>query len=197
MNSVTKHDSDRLKLFKKCGYDIPKARNYVIAKARLKKGGSILEVGTGRGHMTTELARKGFELTSIDLNKKAQSIAKMHIKAIERDKLVTFKIMNAERLRYKVGSFDQVISVNFIHHAKDPIKCLKEMIRVMRNKLVIADINKEGERIMKKVHKIDGHDHPNSKISFKDMKIFLEKAGMKTSLYRDACQNILIGERED
>ena len=71
MDSVIRQDTDRLKLFKKYGYDIPKARNYIIAKAGLQKGSSILEVGTGRGHMATALARKGFKLTSIDLDKKA------------------------------------------------------------------------------------------------------------------------------
>ena len=57
--------------------------------------------------------------------------------------------MNAERLRYKPDYFSQVISVNFIHHAKNPARCLKEMMRVTKNKLIIADINKKGEWIIK------------------------------------------------
>ena len=47
-----------------------------------------------------------------------------------------------ERLKYKDNLFDYVISVNFIHHAKNPVKCLKEMIRVVKNKLIVADLNK-------------------------------------------------------
>jgi len=195
MDDVMRQDNDRLKLFKKYGYDIPKARSYIIAKAGLTKGSSMLEVGTGRGHMATALARKGFKLTSIDLDKKAQGVAKIHLKAIKRGKSVTLKIMNAEKLRYKDGSFDQVISVNFIHHAKNPVKCLKEMIRVARNKLIIADINKRGERIMERVHRLDGHDHALSKMSLREMEALLKKADMQVKTYKDTCQTVLIAKK--
>ena len=195
MDSVIRQDTDRLKLFKKYGYDIPKARSYIIAKAGLNKGGSILEVGTGRGHMATALARKGFKLTSIDLDKKAQGVAKIHLKEIKNGKSAILKIMNAERLRFKDDSFDQVVSVNFIHHAKNPAKCLKEMIRVARNRLIVADINKRGERIMEKVHRLDGHNHALSKMSLKEMEALLKNAGMQVKTYKDTCQSVLIAKK--
>lgn len=195
MNDVIRRDKERLKLFKKYGYDISKARSYIIAKAGLTKGGRMLEVGTGRGHMATALAQKGFKLISIDLDKKAQDVARIHLKAIKCAKLVTLKIMNAERLQYKPDYFSQVISVNFIHHAKNPIRCLKEMIRVTKNKLVIADINKKGERIMEKVHELDGHSHEVSKMSLKETEGLLKKMGMKARVYSDSCQTVLIATK--
>lgn len=195
MDNVIKHDMERLKLFKKYGYDIPRARNFIISKAKLIKGSSMLEVGTGKGHMAIALAKKGFKLISIDLDKKAQDVAKIHLKKIRLEKLVTLKIMNAERLQYKDDYFDSVISVNFIHHAKDPRRCLKEMIRVVKNKLVVVDINKRGERIMEKVHNLDGHSHEISKISFKGMEVLLKKLGMQVKIYRDICQTVLIAKK--
>jgi ubiquinone/menaquinone biosynthesis C-methylase UbiE len=195
VDPIIQKDRNRVKLFKKYGYDIPKARNFIISKAGLRKGGSILEIGTGRGHMATLLAKNGFKFVSIDLDRKAQGAARIHLKAMDRDKLVTLKIMDAEKLRYKDGFFDNVISVNFIHHAKDPIKCLKEMIRVTRNKLIVADINKRGERIMEKVHRLDGHSHEPSKISFKEMEALLKNEGMKVNVYKDNCQTVLIAKK--
>lgn len=195
MDPVIKQDNDRLKLFKKYGYDIPKARSYIIAKAGLNKSGNMLEIGTGRGHMATALARKGFHFTSIDLDKKAQGAAKIHLKTLKLGKSVKLEIMNAEKLRYKDGSFDHIISVNFIHHAKNPVRCLKEMIRVAKNKLVIADINKKGERIMEKVHRLDGHDHELSKISLKEMEALLKNAGMKVRTYKDKCQTVFVADK--
>ena len=124
MEDVLRRDKERLKLFKEYGYDISKARSYIIAKAGLTKDGRMLEVGTGRGHMATLLAKNGFKFVSIDLDRKAQYAAKLHLKTMNRDKLVTLKIMDAEKLRYKNGAFDNVISVNFIHHAKNPVRCL-------------------------------------------------------------------------
>ena len=195
MNNLVKHDQDRLRLLKKYGYDIPKIRNRIIAKARLTIGGTILEVGTGRGHMAVALARKGFKFVSIDLDKNGQEVAKTYLKMVKGGKSVNFKIMNAEKLRYKDGSFDYVISVDFIHHAKHPVKCLKEMIRVAKNMLVVADINKRGARIMEKVHRLNGHSHAPSKISLKGMEVLLKKSGMKVKVYRDAYHNIIIAKK--
>ena len=195
MDDMLKRDKERLKLFNKYGYDIPKARKFIISKAKLVKGGSMLEIGTGRGHMATLLAKNGFKFVSIDLDRKAQYAAKLHLKTMNRDKLVTLKIMDAEKLRYKDGSFDNVISVNFIHHAKNPVRCLKEMIRVAKNKLIIADINKRGEHIMEKVHGLDNHSHEVSKMSLQETEGLLKKTGLKVNVYRDSCQTVLIATK--
>jgi len=195
MNDLIKQDQNRLKLFKRYGYDIPKARNYIIKKAGLVKGGKMLEVGTGRGHLAVKLAQNGFKFISIDLDKRRQRVAKIHLNAIKRAKWATLKNMNAERLKYKDGYFTQVISVNFIHHAKNPIKCLKEMVRVTKNKLVIADINKRGERIMEKVHGLDGHRHEKSKMSLREAETFLRRTGLSVKVYKDTCQTVLIATK--
>ena len=195
MDDVIKRSKERLKLFKKYGYDILRARNFIISKAKLVKGGGMLEIGTGRGHMSTILAQNGFKFVSIDLDKKVQHVAKIHLKAIKRDKSVILKIMNAERLQYKADYFSQVISVNFIHHAKNPVRCLKEMIRVTKDKLIIADVNKKGEQIMEKVHRLDGHSHEASKMSLKETEGLLKKMGMKVKVYKDSCQTVLIATK--
>ena len=196
MDNLLKKDQDRLKLFRKYGYDITKARKFVIAKGGISKG-RILEVGTGRGNMAIALAKEGLKLTSVDLDRDAQKAAKIKLSAARLDKLVSLRVMNAEKLRYKDNSFDYVISVNFIHHAKNPKKCLKEMIRVTKNKLIIADLNRKGEGIIQKVHGLDGHSHPASRVSLKDAKRFLERLGMIVNVYEDICQSVLVTTKED
>jgi ubiquinone/menaquinone biosynthesis C-methylase UbiE len=194
MDNQMKEGQARLKLFKKYGYDIPKARNFILAKARLSKG-KVLEVGTGKGHLAIVLAKKGFKFTSIDLDTKAQKVAKSILKELKLDKLAVLKIMDAERLRFPDSSFDSVISVNFIHHAKNPAKCIKEMVRVTQEKLIIADLNKRGERIMEKVHSLDGHKHHVSKMSLSSAKTLLEKLGLSVKTYHDSCQIILVAKK--
>lgn len=73
MDNAIKEGQARLRLFEKYGYYIPKARNFILAKSKLSKG-RVLEVGTGKGHLAIVLARKGFKFTSIDLDRKAQSV---------------------------------------------------------------------------------------------------------------------------
>jgi ubiquinone/menaquinone biosynthesis C-methylase UbiE len=194
MDNLIQQDQDRLKLFRKYGYDITRARKFILAKAKISEG-MILEVGTGRGHMAIALAEKGFKLVSIDLDRKAQVSAKVKLKSMGIDALVSLKIMNAERLQFKNDRFDHVVSVNFIHHAKNPVKCLKEMVRVAKRKLIIADLNNRGERIMEKVHALDGHSHAASKMSMVDVREYLEKTGLVVKVYRDVCQTVIVAKK--
>jgi ubiquinone/menaquinone biosynthesis C-methylase UbiE len=195
MDNLVKQDRDKLKLFKRYGYDIPRARKFILTKAKISKG-RILEVGTGRGHMALALAGKGFKLTSIDLDRQAQFFAKANFKAAKLEKSVILKQMNAEKLLYRDNSFDYVVSVNFVHHAENPVKCLKEMVRVADNKLVIADVNKRGEKIMEKVHALNGHRHAASRMPIIEVRKYLEKVGLTVKIYRDVCQTVIIAEKK-
>jgi len=194
MDDSIKEGQARLKLFKKYGYDIPKARNFILSKAKLIKG-RLLEVGTGKGHLAIVLARKGFKFISIDLDREAQGVAKINLRGLRLDKFAVLKIMNAEKLRFPDNYFNSVISVNFIHHAKNPVRCIKEMVRVAKEKLVIADLNRRGERIMEKVYALDGHRHVASKMSLLGVKEYLEKEGLFVKVYRDVCQTIIIAKK--
>jgi len=194
MDNAIKEGQSRLRLFKKYGYDIPRARNFILAKAKLSKG-RLLEVGTGKGHLAFVLARKGFKFTSIDLDREAQRVVKISLRGLRLEKLATLKIMDAEKLSFSNNYFDSVISVNFIHHAKNPAKCIKEMVRITREKLVIADLNRRGERIMEKVHALDGHSHAASKMSLSSAKTLLEKLGMSVKIYHDSCQILLVAKK--
>ncbi len=70
--------------------------SFILAKAKLSKG-RTLEVGTGKGHLAIVLAKKGFRFISIDLDRKAQGVAKKVLKELKLDKLATLKIMDAEK----------------------------------------------------------------------------------------------------
>jgi hypothetical protein len=101
--------------------------------------------------------------------------------------------MNAERINYASKSFDCVISADFFHHARYPSRCLKEMSRVARFKLCIADLNVRGMSIMDKIHQREGKKHSVSKISMKRIKEFLEDKKWKVKTYKTACHNIVVG----
>jgi ubiquinone/menaquinone biosynthesis C-methylase UbiE len=193
-NNALKEYHDRLNVFKRYGYDMTKAKNFVINKSRIK-GGSILEVGTGKGHLAVGLAERGLRFTTIDLDKKALGIARHNLKEHGVLGYVCIKNMNAEKLRFKNEAFDYVISVNFIHHAKRPQQCIKEMIRVAKFCIVIADLNKRGEAIMDRVHRMDGHKHEQSRMSLGEIKEFLEKAGLGVKVYRDTCQTVFLAKK--
>lgn len=194
MNSVVKQGQNKIELFKKLGYDIPQARAFVLAKADMRSG-TVLEIGTGRGHMAAALAQKGFRLTSIDLDRKQQRAARVYLRSCGCSLAVKMKVMDAEKVRFRDRSFDTVISANFLHHARDPLRCVREMARVTRNKLVISDLNKKGERIMARVHAMEGEVHPRGRVSFAALRVFLSRSGFCVTFYRKGCENILVCNR--
>ena len=193
-NQVLSSLRKRTRAFKKCGYDLPASRNYIFWKCGFRKG-TVLEIGSGKGHLTACLAKKGLKIISLDLDPESLRTARMHLAAMKLSKYAIFRRMNAEKLLFPSQSFDQVISVDFFHHAKDPVRCLKEMMRVTRKTLVIADLNKKGMRIMDRVHRSEGKKHEASRISFEDLKSHLVKNGFIVKRYRHICHQIFITQR--
>ncbi len=196
MDNLMKEVQDRIKLFKKYGYDIPKARDFVIRKAALS-GGSIIDVATGSGHMAIALARKGLKCVAIDADKEAIKRARLNLKALGLSRFVKLRLADAGRIPFKGNSIDCVVSVNFIHHAEHPRECVKEMARIARSKLVIADFNKRGAMIADKVHKSEGNTHEKSKISMEDVKKQLLELGMKVRVFRDKCQTVIVAIKKE
>jgi len=185
----------RLAEFKRHGYDIIKERNFALAKAAFRKGGSILEVGTGRGYMALTLAQKGYRVTTIDSDRKIQQSARAILKHFHADKYVTFRTKDAERMGFEGNSFDYVLAVNFLHHAKHPKRCLKEMIRIAIKKVVIMDVNKKGACILETVHAKNGHTHERSRIGFQEVRNIFQKAGMAVKTYRSSCQTTIVATK--
>ena len=85
-------------------------------------GTRILEVGSGRGHLTKRLDELGAIATGVDLN--AEAIAS----AAARD----VRVMHVEQLAFPDGEFDQLIAVHAIEHFPDISAAFSEMARVLR-----------------------------------------------------------------
>jgi ubiquinone/menaquinone biosynthesis C-methylase UbiE len=184
----------RLQQFKSLGYDLPASRRLLVALSGVT-GGNVLEVGSGKGNLTLELAKKKIKVTSIDNDAKQLSVARMYLRSHGLSKYASFKKMSAQKIRYKNGSFDSVISIDFFHHAKSPMRCLKEIIRVTKRTVSIADLNKKGLRLMDEVHKQEGRSHDPSSFTFASLRYELKKQGFRVKSYRKAFHTYLIAHR--
>ena len=186
----------RLREFKRHGYDLPASRRFIWKLSGIRHG-KVLEIGTGKGHLTALLAQKGLKITSVDLDGEVLKTAKAHLSALKLSQGVSLRKMNAEKLRFNSRSFDNVISMDFFHHAKNPIRCLREMMRVSRKTLVIADLNQNGMRIMDLVHQSEGKTHEKPKIPFRDLKKHLLAHHFNVKSYRHPCHNIFVAQRRN
>jgi len=186
----------RIRLFRKYGYDLPASRKYLLEKC-IPFVGKVLEIGSGKGHFTACLAKKRFKIISVDLDPDALRISKKHLTALKLSKQVLFRKINAEKLPFPSRSFNQVVSIDIFHHAKNPFRCLREMMRVTQKNLLIADLNKKGMRVMDRVHQLEGKKHESSRISFKALKRHLERNGFLVKSYRHNCHQIFQAQRRD
>ena len=94
-----------------------------LARRYGKKGGRLLEVGSGLGHLVGQL-EDSFETYGMDLNHWAVKQSKP---VINKTSLET---ASAQDLPYADGSFDVVIIKHIVEHLPDPAKALREIGRV-------------------------------------------------------------------
>jgi SAM-dependent methyltransferase len=87
-----------------------------------QRGTRILEVGSGRGHLTSRLDDLGAIATGIDVNPEAAQ------HAIARD----IRCMQVEKIDFPDGVFDQVVAVHAIEHFPVLEVAFAEMARVLR-----------------------------------------------------------------
>jgi len=83
-------------------------------------GKRVLDVGCGGGILTDSMARKGAEVTGIDLSSKALGVARLH--ALEAATLnVSYEEISAEDLaKDRPGAFDVVTCMEMLEHVPDP-----------------------------------------------------------------------------
>jgi 2-polyprenyl-3-methyl-5-hydroxy-6-metoxy-1,4-benzoquinol methylase len=96
-----------------------------LARRYGKKGGRLLEVGSGLGHLVGQL-EDSFETYGMDLNHWAVKQSKP---VIHRTSLET---ASAQELPYADGAFDVVIIKHIVEHLPDPARALNEIGRVLQ-----------------------------------------------------------------
>jgi ubiquinone biosynthesis O-methyltransferase len=114
----------------------------ILGSLCLSKGLSILDVGCGTGIFTKLIAQKGLNVTGVDESEKMLSLAKSKPELAN----VEFVNANAENLSFADAQFDKVLCAFMLEFAKNPLKVVIEMIRVLKpgGTLVIATLNSQG-----------------------------------------------------
>lgn len=95
----------------------------------LKPKSSVLDIGCGSGRDSIFFAKKGFNVTGIDISNEALEKAKQSAK--KEDLKIKFELMSAERLSYKDEIFDGVYS-NAVLHFTELKKSSEEIYRVLK-----------------------------------------------------------------
>jgi ubiquinone/menaquinone biosynthesis C-methylase UbiE len=108
---------------------------HILGVARLRKkllakaNGNVLEVACGTGQNLLLFAPNS-RITAVDLSPKMLEVAREN--AIKQGLHVDFAVMDAEKLEFRDGTFDTVVSTLSTCTFPNPVKALQEMKRVCR-----------------------------------------------------------------
>ncbi len=110
----------------------PYRRIAADAVAQLPLNATVLDVGTGPGHLLVEMARMrgDLRLTGVDLA--ADMIAAAHRNLAEFGERADAVVAGAADLPFEDGTFDLIVSTLSVHHWEDPAAGGRELARVRR-----------------------------------------------------------------
>lgn len=92
-------------------------------------GTCVLEYGCGQGSHAFELARRGADVTGIDIS--GEAIAQAEERAAREGVTATFRRMNAEALEFPDANFDLICGTAILHHL-DLDAGYRELARTLR-----------------------------------------------------------------
>lgn len=96
------------------------------------RGKTVLDVGCGGGILSDSMARRGAEVTGIDLSTKALRVAQLHALEAETQG-VTYREVSAEALaQERPGTFDVVTCMEMLEHVPDPASVVRACSQLVK-----------------------------------------------------------------
>jgi SAM-dependent methyltransferase len=100
---------------------------FLLGTAGVGRGSAVLEVGCGTGQLTADLARRGLDLTAIDIGPAMVAAARSHVD----DSSVSFQVCSFEDFEAADSSFDLIVSATAFHWI-DPEVQFSKPARLLR-----------------------------------------------------------------
>lgn len=148
------------------GHDRLAAARFVV-DAAVELSGPALDIGTGKGLLAIELARRGLEVVTIDVDEQERELARLLANEAGVDGRICFDTGDAAGLPYANGSFGTVAMMDVLHHLKDSGPVVREMARVVApgGIALIADFDERGFEIVSNVLREEGREHSRTSVT--------------------------------
>lgn len=91
--------------------------------------GNVLDFGAGRCYIAEKLEKNNLDVTCLDVKGLSQTGKKV-------------VVYNGKKIPFKDNEFDTALAAYVLHHCEEPIKMLKEVIRVTKGNIVIFEDTK-------------------------------------------------------
>jgi 2-polyprenyl-6-hydroxyphenyl methylase/3-demethylubiquinone-9 3-methyltransferase len=101
----------------------PLRLEWINARAPLA-GRKVIDIGCGGGILAESMARKGADVTGIDLSEKALKVADLH--SLESSVQVRYQLIAAEEMAaQEAGQYDVVTCMEMLEHVPDPASIVR------------------------------------------------------------------------
>lgn len=111
--------------------DLGRARKVAFEWLGDLRGKRVLELGCGVGDNTVMMARRGAQVTALDIAPSSVQITRQCAEANNQSAAIHVSLMPAERLAFPDGTFDWVVGFGLLHHANVAVLA-PEIRRVLR-----------------------------------------------------------------
>lgn len=128
-------DFDRSRFGGAIGRLVAEAQERVLLDFTGEPAGlAVLDIGTGTGRAALPLAARGARVTGADSSAEMLKVAEAH--AAQAGLTVTFVQGDAHALDFPDAAFDLAVSLRVLMHTPDWQRCLGEMCRVSRGRVI-------------------------------------------------------------
>jgi 2-polyprenyl-6-hydroxyphenyl methylase/3-demethylubiquinone-9 3-methyltransferase len=106
-------------------------------------GKTVIDIGCGGGILAESMAKKGANVTGIDLSEKALKVADLH--SLESGVQVRYELIAAESIAEReAGKFDIVTCMEMLEHVPDPSAIVAACAKLVKpgGKLFFSTINR-------------------------------------------------------
>jgi SAM-dependent methyltransferase len=108
---------------------------WVAAKAELRPGDHVLDIGCGPGWLwvgATDALPSGLHLTLADLSAGMVEEALPRVRALDHGWTIGGEVADIAALPFSDGAFDAVIAMHMLYHVPDQQKAIAEALRVLK-----------------------------------------------------------------
>jgi len=108
----------------------PLRLEWINARAPLN-GKKVIDVGCGGGILAESMAKKGAQVTGIDLSEKALGVADLH--SLESGLTIRYQHITAEKMaEQEPGTFDVVTCMEMLEHVPDPASIVASCAKLVK-----------------------------------------------------------------
>ncbi|MFT3756601.1 MAG: bifunctional 2-polyprenyl-6-hydroxyphenol methylase/3-demethylubiquinol 3-O-methyltransferase UbiG [Pseudoxanthomonas sp.] len=102
-----------------------------VAERMCLQGANVLDVGCGGGLLSEALAKRGAQVTALDLSPELIKVAKLH--KLESGVQVDYRLQSVEALAAEApASFDAITCMEMLEHVPDPQSILDACARLLK-----------------------------------------------------------------